>query len=573
MDVLKFSLEEDIERTGESVLQKEPGVTAIHCSADGGKLMQCYRDKDDVYFPFEKFLKNRFELSGKVVKDPQTQKNYFEWYTSSARVKTPNISSYDPFGPFGHFAYYSVETRDRVRCINAQKGVPMSTQWSSEPYFYPVQIAQYALQHFSRFKTNTALDSLALGEDVDQWTISAESSIVKSLDIYSQEPYMNIISKGTEMGLQWLISANSYGVKIGLSSATSMMTVTFSWKPSSTASFAIFAYVPQSKSVYELHYVRKDDSRCVWSEDNNVFNTFSYFLRSFKRWHIVNRNFMVDLDRALVTKVKKRKPGPVLHPAYLVVLTSLGDVEGLWVSFSGNCFVKDVRQRSSSNLDNFLVAAEWFLKNQNDAGGWSVPVSRTVGGTHLSLPAGWHSAMAQGHALSVLVRAFGLLNDSVYLDVAGKALDVFEKAASDGGVSNELFGHTWYEEYPTVPGTYVLNGFMYSLIGLYDFASTPSKFASRAKNLFDKGSRLVTYILGLFFLPNFFLSLYDTGSGSVYDLRHFTLKTAPNVARWDYHAVHVYLLKWIYGITNVKYFDEVADRWIGYSRGRRAKHN
>ena len=35
--------------------------------------------------------------------------------------------------------------------------------------------------------------------------------------------------------------------------------------------------------------------------------------------------------------------------------------------------------------------------------------------------------MAQGHALSVLVRAFGLLNDSVYLDVAGKALDVFEK--------------------------------------------------------------------------------------------------------------------------------------------------
>lgn len=31
-------------------------------------------------------------------------------------------------------------------------GVPLSTQWSVVPYFYPIQIAQYALQHYSRFK-------------------------------------------------------------------------------------------------------------------------------------------------------------------------------------------------------------------------------------------------------------------------------------------------------------------------------------------------------------------------------------------------------------------------------------
>lgn len=56
---------------------------------------------------------------------------------------------------------------------------------------------------------DTALDSLALGEDVDQWTISAESSIVKSLDIYSQEPYMNIISKGTESKLRYFKLLNA----------------------------------------------------------------------------------------------------------------------------------------------------------------------------------------------------------------------------------------------------------------------------------------------------------------------------------------------------------------------------
>jgi hypothetical protein len=26
----------------------------------------------------------------------------------------------------------------------------MSTQWGPDPYFYPIQIAQYALQHYSR---------------------------------------------------------------------------------------------------------------------------------------------------------------------------------------------------------------------------------------------------------------------------------------------------------------------------------------------------------------------------------------------------------------------------------------
>lgn len=34
-----------------------------------------------------------------------------------------------------------------------------------------------------------------------------------------------------------------------------------------------------------------------------------------------------------------------------------------------------------------------------------------------------------------------------------------------------LFGHVWFEEYPTTPGSFVLNGFMYSLIGLHDFAN------------------------------------------------------------------------------------------------------
>lgn len=35
------------------------------------------------------------------------------------------------------------------------------------------------------------------------------------------------------------------------------------------------------------------------------------------------------------------------------------------------------------------------------------------------------------------------------------------------------------------------------------------------------------------------IPLSSTGSGSVYDLRHFSLGIAPNIARWDYHVTHI----------------------------------
>ena len=40
-------------------------------------------------------------------------------------------------------------------------GVPFSTQWSPEGYFYPVQIAQYGLAAYSRNVTTSSYDSQA----------------------------------------------------------------------------------------------------------------------------------------------------------------------------------------------------------------------------------------------------------------------------------------------------------------------------------------------------------------------------------------------------------------------------
>ncbi|KAL3215841.1 hypothetical protein MRX96_033450 [Rhipicephalus microplus] len=69
------------------------------------------------------------------------------------------------------------------------------------------------------------------------------------------------------------------------------------------------------------------------------------------------------------------------------------------------------------------------------------------------------------------------------------------------------------------------------------------------------------------------LPLFDTGSGTTYDLRHFSLGVAPNLARWDYHTTHINQLLYLATIDDDPIFKTTADRWIQYMKGFRAPHN
>lgn len=81
----------------------------------------------------------------------------------------------------------------------------------------------------------------------------------------------------------------------------------------------------------------------------------------------------------------------------------------------------------------------------------------------------------------------------------------------------------WYEEYPTEPPSFVLNGFIYSLIGLYDLLTlAPALQARDAAALFQQGMKSLKKLLLAF----------DNGSGTNYDLRHLTIGCAPNIARY-----------------------------------------
>lgn len=117
------------------------------------------------------------------------------------------------------------------------------------------------------------------------------------------------------------------------------------------------------------------------------------------------------------------------------------------MTFRGPLRIKlPIYQQSSAHKELFLTTSEWLVHNQQSGGGFLVPVAREITGIKRVLQPGWLSAMAQGHCISVLIRAYTLTKDRRYIEAASNALQPFETEAVDGGVRNHFLGMPWYEE-------------------------------------------------------------------------------------------------------------------------------
>jgi len=158
----------------------------------------------------------------------------------------------------------------------------------------------------------------------------------------------------------------------------------------------------------------------------------------------------------------------------------------------------------------------------------------------------WISSMAQGEAISVLVRAYALTQDKKYLETAKLAVGAFEHSVDDGGVRFvDEDGNVFYLEYACEPYLCVLNGFIYSLFGVHDYYQTTG--SQEALVLFNDGIKTLKVKL----------KGYDTGDWTYYDL-------IGNKASASYHRTHCYQLFQLYFITGDRYFLEYAEKWYSY---------
>src|SRR4030067_1739403 len=188
---------------------------------------------------------------------------------------------------------------------------------------------------------------------------------------------------------------------------------------------------------------------------------------------------------------------------------------------------------------DFFRHADWFVEKQNPQTG-TYPVNFNWA----DIKAPWISAMYQGRAMSVLARGYYLSGDEKYIDVAKLAFKPFRLDISEGGVVDYLEGFPIYEEYPgSADFRHVLNGFIFSLFGLWDFyqvtgdAEVLEKFNAGVDTLVQK------------------LYLWEFDNGSYYQLgnsKSFSSK---------YHPIHVRQLAYLYDITGNEFFWDKALAW------------
>ncbi len=116
----------------------------------------------------------------------------------------------------------------------------------------------------------------------------------------------------------------------------------------------------------------------------------------------------------------------------------------------------------------------------------------------------WTSGLSQGTALQALSRAWERTHEQQYLTAAQQALGIFKTGPQTGvRVPTPVGAH--YLEYTYAPSERILNGFIQSLVGLYEYAKVTGD--PLGQQLFEAGDAEARAEV-----PH-----YDTGAWSMYD--------------------------------------------------------
>jgi len=166
----------------------------------------------------------------------------------------------------------------------------------------------------------------------------------------------------------------------------------------------------------------------------------------------------------------------------------------------------------------------------------------------------WVNAMVQGWAGALFARAHQLTDDGGFLEAAVRTVGACFVSVDRGGVRDlEGNGRVFYEKY-ALPGQtrHVLNGFLSSLLGIWDVARASDDPDARAA--FDQGVAS---------LDDTVLATYDNGHTTLYDQRRDRRATPSSVF---YTWVHARQLAALARITRQPRLVRWAERWRMYSR-------
>lgn len=201
----------------------------------------------------------------------------------------------------------------------------------------------------------------------------------------------------------------------------------------------------------------------------------------------------------------------------------------------------------------FLQTADHLISLMGADGAFRYPIEWKANGQDWK--PGWVSGLAQGRALSVFARAWALNSDQKYTAAGNSALAFMLVPTSEGGTRGNLAdldpslsSQTTFEEITCHPACTILNGYLFALLGLYDWGALTNN--TSAQEAFREGWDTASHLL----------HYYDIGGFTAYDLRHVIAHQEP-VPNPSYHMFHIVLADALSAVTACQTFGNWRDIW------------
>jgi hypothetical protein len=247
--------------------------------------------------------------------------------------------------------------------------------------------------------------------------------------------------------------------------------------------------------------------------------------------------YLIDYNK---TKNLSKPIGKQYYPVSIAIV-SLRVIQDIDRALENKIFVK-------ANLD-------WLVKNQDKKTGlWYSFFNHKFGDTYLKAP--WPSGLAQGAAISALLRGAKLFNNKDYYDSAILAYQGMLLPILEGGVLYDADFGPIIEEYPSSSNpTHVLNGYLYTLIALSDLADNKVLGATEELN---KHLTTLENILPEYSLPF---------GWSAYSLDRPTLRNHFLYSNPFYHKLHMKQLRFLCDKYNKKQICLSADKFDSFEKG------
>lgn len=192
-------------------------------------------------------------------------------------------------------------------------------------------------------------------------------------------------------------------------------------------------------------------------------------------------------------------------------------------------------RKDGSMLDKAVACARWGVENQQSDGAWVTFAYET--------PDYPYSAMAQGEAISLLLRVYQETNEDKYLAAARKAKEFMLLPFEEGGPTKYEGDDVYLYECPKDP--LILNGWIFSLWGLMDYCKVVED--ANAKDLLNRTLATLERKLPDFNLS--YWSMYEDGK---------------RISSPFYHKLHVAQLNVMYDLTGKEVYKAYADKWHKY---------